>query len=365
MISKHVIMTDPAFNFAFDLDESTVSVDSVRAVTDSLRSSMSGRTTSSIRQNIESTMKERASLLSLKKMQPNKENERNETNEADDADDANDSNEEKHESTPNQVLVHLDSSSVSNTKELLRLLEESRRTIETLQKEKEEERAAVMRLYEEDKKRREKEEEDEKEQKKLDALYALFQNKFVSLLSRNLHTGSEDQIKKCEYLNTIVDQLKLTGEITLFIREPSIRIVYSEPIERISHGLNGIMITNRNVYFLYYKREGLVISPMYTFTETLNSKYVSLLYNMTQLGTNGKRHISMIPTMKYGTYNNSQYNDEELKASDLVYIKNFESIIRYIPGGYINGHWKQLNGFYGMYLNEQTLELSDIPPPLV
>jgi hypothetical protein len=44
-------------------------------------------------------------------------------------------------------------------------------------------------------------------------------------------------------------------------------------------------------------------------------------------------------------------------------LKKFESIIRLIPGGYKNGDWKQLDGFFGMYFNEATMEVSELPPP--
>lgn len=43
--------------------------------------------------------------------------------------------------------------------------------------------------------------------------------------------------------------------------------------------------------------------------------------------------------------------------------KKFESVIRLIPGSYKNGDWKQLDGFFGMYFNETTMEVSEIPPP--
>ena len=45
-------------------------------------------------------------------------------------------------------------------------------------------------------------------------------------------------------------------------------------------------------------------------------------------------------------------------------LKMFESIIRLIPGSYKNGNWRQLDGFFGMYFNEITMELSEVPPPL-
>jgi hypothetical protein len=45
-------------------------------------------------------------------------------------------------------------------------------------------------------------------------------------------------------------------------------------------------------------------------------------------------------------------------------LKKFESIIRLIPGSYKNGSWRQLDGFFGMYFNETTMEVSEVPPPL-
>ena len=42
--------------------------------------------------------------------------------------------------------------------------------------------------------------------------------------------------------------------------------------------------------------------------------------------------------------------------------KKFESVIRLIPGSYKNGSWRQLDGFFGMYFNETTMEVSEVPP---
>jgi hypothetical protein len=43
--------------------------------------------------------------------------------------------------------------------------------------------------------------------------------------------------------------------------------------------------------------------------------------------------------------------------------KKFESVIRLIPGSYKNSDWRQLDGFFGMYFNETTMEVSEMPPP--
>jgi len=45
-------------------------------------------------------------------------------------------------------------------------------------------------------------------------------------------------------------------------------------------------------------------------------------------------------------------------------LSNLEAVIRLIPGGYKNGSWRQLNGIFGMYFNETTMEVSEVPPSL-
>ena len=42
--------------------------------------------------------------------------------------------------------------------------------------------------------------------------------------------------------------------------------------------------------------------------------------------------------------------------------RRFESILRLIPGTYQNGPWKQLDGFFGIYYNEDTQELTEFFP---
>ena len=46
-------------------------------------------------------------------------------------------------------------------------------------------------------------------------------------------------------------------------------------------------------------------------------------------------------------------------------LSNLEAVIRLIPGSYKNGDWRQLNGIFGMYYNEETNELSEFPPPFL
>jgi len=200
--------------------------------------------------------------------------------------------------------------------ELMRMLEEANRRIALLQKEKEEESIAIMRLYEEDKKRHEKEEEEREEQRKCDELYKEFREKTFPL-SRLMDSLG--------LIKTHIENILEKGEIVILRRS-------------IQKG--DMLITNKKVYICIQSvstgyggkltLEDYSITPIYTFLP-FNSRYLKLI-------------LSSI---------NFAINPSQL-----------ESIIRCIPGSYINGHWKQLDGFFGPYFNEETIEISLVPPPL-
>ena len=229
--------------------------------------------------------------------------------------------------------------------ELMRMLEESRRTIALLQKEKDD-------LYE-CKKREDQEKKEKEEQKQLEEYYKKFEERFAYIY----HPYPN---KPYEYLHKLIEKLHESGERVLFIQE-------------ISERNNGIIITIKNVYYICSKdnkdpnKVDIIMNPMYTFSEKLNHKYMTLIYNMIC----GKTHITghnsgiIAYTMSYYISEHAGQRRDSAITADLIQgLTLFESIIRYIPGGYKNGHWKQLNGFYGMYLNEATMELSYIPPTL-
>ena len=105
-----------------------------------------------------------------------------------------------------------------------------------------------------------------------------------------------------------------------------------------------VFITNKNVYYTKnYTSHSIIsnknISKMYTFATPLNSKYIRLIM---------KCYFSLERSC-------------DLKMR-LNYEKYFEATVKYIPGSYQNGPWKQLDGFFGPYLNEETMELVYEPP---
>ena len=56
------------------------------------------------------------------------------------------------------------------------------------------------------------------------------------------------------------------------------------------------------------------------------------------------------------------FGEGECIEKDQSSLRKFESIIKLIPGGYKNGPWRPLDGFFGVYLNEETMDLSELIP---
>jgi len=113
-----------------------------------------------------------------------------------------------------------------------------------------------------------------------------------------------------------------------------------------------VIITTTGAYMLMkhhpmieFSQEGPteMLCPIYTFSAPLDIKQIHLIRNMFNVELN-KRPVLYLDVSSYRAH--------------------FEAILRYIPGGYSNGAWKQLNGFFGPYLNEDTMELLAYAPPL-
>lgn len=163
----------------------------------------------------------------------------------------------------------------------------------------------------------------------------------------------------------VLEQLKASGEIILYI------VVGSKNTSTGCLNTIDIIITNRNVYFLRFHRDsteaqtahgpcytsGLRCSSLYTFDKPLSAKQTKML---SILNSNPTYHDSCITRSASSILQN-------MSTSSIINdtLKKFESIIRLIPGGYKNGDWRQLDGFFGMYYNETTMEVSEVPPPSI
>lgn len=180
------------------------------------------------------------------------------------------------------------------------------------------------------------------------------------------YNGSMIDIEK-----RFVKQIQDAGEAILFVGGGGMMENVPNPATGFPTRFATIeyIITDRNIYSLRYNKQttafdfhgtvisGLVVIPIYTFNEPLNLKQTKILLLL--LGFN---HVYHTPPF-YGPGNGSgviatsfrNYTaGNEYKVLDAR--KKFESIIRLIPGSYQNSDWKQIDGFFGLYYNEKTME---------
>ena len=101
--------------------------------------------------------------------------------------------------------------------------------------------------------------------------------------------------------------------------------------------------------------------PIYTFDKPLQLKQIKMLSILTQPtqyhqaeleGTHHNILAAAFPDTLHTTADNAAYLQARTK---------FESVSRLIPGSYQNGEWRQMDGFFGLYFNETTMEVSEFP----
>ena len=119
------------------------------------------------------------------------------------------------------------------------------------------------------------------------------------------------------------------------------------------------IITNKNIYRVWgfgypIPKLGLI----YTFDTTLTKKQI-LFLEKGLIDPDNPSYEGRGPLLKRA----ANYHYSNPQSGDTSAPKKVESIIRLIPGNYKNGDWRQLDGFFGMYFNETTMEFSEMPPP--
>jgi hypothetical protein len=92
--------------------------------------------------------------------------------------------------------------------------------------------------------------------------------------------------------------------------------------------------------------------PVYTFDKPLNLKQTKMLSILTQC-----TQYALIIGQSSHYYSLLS----SLRCHSLEAQKKFESIIRLIPGSYQNGDWRPIDGFFGLYFNETTMEVNEFP----
>jgi len=154
----------------------------------------------------------------------------------------------------------------------------------------------------------------------------------------NWHTKTRDDIQKHTLLYEI-GPLETYPTIGVVPNNPPFSrnntLIWVNPGSAISVNLG--FIGNKQVFLYEWDTTGVTVRPVYTFDQPLTANDMRLLDKLYQL----KRGV----------------NTTQIASK-------FESVIRLIPGSYQHGAWRQLDGFFGMYYNNDTYELSVLPPAL-
>ena len=262
-------------------------------------------------------------------------------------------------------------------KEQMRLekerLETEAKRYETEVKRKEEEEAAALR----------KEQEREmalKEKKELDAVFSLFRD------ATNMYYPAENAIDYMwrnagEEESKFLRSLEASGETILLASvDPHARGCQSH--RKPQSSTLRFVLTNCHLYDCVYKWTSskcehcksdnslklgsFYASTLYSFTNPLqiaHAKILSSIMTIPTIGGGPTRPYQSLWIRVESALANTREGGLICETSLSKSLKKFESVIRLIPGSYKNGDWKQLDGFFGMYFNETTMELSEVPPP--
>ena len=160
---------------------------------------------------------------------------------------------------------------------------------------------------------------------------------------QNVHWISQEKFLQQD--ETFLQYLRKTSQIPLHSFGGLNVFSLADPVP-YGYTNHHLILTNKNVLIVFHQAtnpEEIFICPIYSFTSPLNLKQTQMFLNTV-------------------LYNPSKMNGPYVTVYDSP--KRIESIIRSISGKYLNGHWTQLDGFFGMYLNEDTMELSAVPPPV-
>lgn len=245
--------------------------------------------------------------------------------------------------------------------EITRQLETQLREMETMKAMMEAMRLERVRQEQEAKKKAEEEAAAAKlraEQEEASAL-AVFRKesemKLHSLLHQNQGQYCRESLGGC---GPLFFQMNKTGEILLeFLYGTGMGI----PVEY------EFIITDHHIYYVVCTKNGYSntqfkhIGKLYSFHAPLNSSQCKLLKSALA----STDCPTQIPLKTRICYNIFPATGQPTIPSELAYHrKKFESIVRLIPGAYQNGDWRQLDGFFGMYYNETTMDVSEYPPSL-
>ena len=205
----------------------------------------------------------------------------------------------------------------------------------------------------------------QKEKKELDAVFKIFTDSTPGgIQGRKWSDGEWEFVGKKEI--QFIRALEADGETLLLVHLDKSRYGNWDGVTKNLWSVS-IILTNRHLYQLQYKQihklpasDEFYSSKLYSFANPLNLAQAKLLSSIMKVPKEDEYSLdahSIWQRVSYGL------RDGVRGATKMQSMKNFETICRLIPGGYKNGDWKQMDGFFGVYFNETTMEVSEVPPP--
>jgi hypothetical protein len=170
-------------------------------------------------------------------------------------------------------------------------------------------------------------------------LYDYFKNETNSHGPNNFKKSIETSVHNNDYMR----ELK---QIYEYIKSELILFVHGENFKNYEGDHYFTIVTNKNVYRIFgnNRNDRIHLSPMYSFSCELDVKALTILkYIKNNCMSLFNPSQGLIETNKQNTFYNS---------------------LRLIPGSFKCGSWKELNGLFGGYYNEETHEIRVSPPYL-
>ena len=198
----------------------------------------------------------------------------------------------------------------------------------------------------------------------------LTKNKETVFLSTNMHLSAEDKDKPLIHWPVFIftnKNIYFIGEYAHIIsRIRNDEQHYKQDSKTMGHlGKSYEDLKEKSkIYVKQHINDTHEICLLYTFKEPLNFSMMKYIRD-TYLKRRPDQHIQVFVDVDKKEVRERVGYINFLQNIDVGHFSpKVEQVMRIIPGSYQNGDWVALGGFFGMYFNKKTLEISEGPPPM-
>jgi hypothetical protein len=208
----------------------------------------------------------------------------------------------------------------------------------------------------------------------------------LSEIQKKLYTAAIPQHLMDQWLQAVpsggdasdklIKHLTATGDILLWtVFQQSVKVTSTAGGKLDVHRVVKLIITKRHVYSIRvhsnaigtstqqcaFLHSGLHYMPVYTFDKPLTLTHIKMLSIITQQTQYCQMEFNETHKSIMGAAFCDSQSNSASSAAYLLAQNKFESVIRLIPGSYKNGDWHQMDGFFGLYFNQTTMEVNEFP----